>query len=188
PLRSRDWEPEAADALRMAGMITLKPVLFVCNVDEDGAIEGNELAERVIAHAKSEGSGHVVLCAQIEAEVSELDEEERDEFLSDLGLPEPGLHTLSRAVYALLGLQTYFTAGEKEIRAWTIPVGASAPQAAGVIHTDFERGFIRAQVFTLADLEAHQTEKAIREAGRLRSEGKEYVVQDGDIVHFLFNV
>lgn len=188
PLRAGDWEADAAEALRMSGMITLKPVLYVCNVDEDGAVEGNALAERVIAHAKGEGSGHVVLCAQIEAEVSELEEDERDEFLADLGLPEPGLHTLSRAVYALLGLQTYFTAGEKEIRAWTIPVGASAPQAAGVIHTDFERGFIRAQVFTLADLEAHKTEKAIREAGRLRSEGKEYVVQDGDIVHFLFNV
>jgi ribosome-binding ATPase YchF (GTP1/OBG family) len=163
-------------------------VLFVCNVDEDGLDGTGALAQKVIAHAESEGSGHVVLCAQIEAEVAELEEDERAEFLADLGLSEPGLHRLARAVYALLGLQTYFTAGEKEIRAWTIPVGASAPQAAGVIHTDFERGFIRAQVYTLTDLETHQTEKAIREAGRLRSEGKEYVVQDGDIVHFLFNV
>lgn len=188
PLRRGDWEPGADKLLRMAGMITQKPVLFVCNVDEDGLDGTGDLAQRVIAHADAEGAGHVVLCAQIEAEVAELEEDERVEFLADLGLSEPGLHRLARAVYALLGLQTYFTAGEKEIRAWTIPVGASAPQAAGVIHTDFERGFIRAQVYTLTDLEAHQTEKAIREAGRLRSEGKEYVVQDGDIVHFLFNV
>ena len=188
PVRAGDWDPGQLTLLRQSGLITVKPVLYVCNVDEAGALQGNAYSERIRQRAESEGEGQVVISAQIEAEVAELDEEERAEFLADLGLAEPGLHTLSRAVYQLLGLQTYFTAGPKEIRAWTIPKGCSAPQAAGVIHSDFERGFIRANVYTLADLEKFKTEKAIREAGKLRSEGKEYVVQDGDIMHFLFNV
>ena len=188
PLRAGEWDDEALKHLRDGGFITFKPVLYVCNVDEDDAAEGNALVERVRAHAEGEEAGCIHICAQIEAEVSELDEEERADFLSDLGLTESGLDRLARAAYSLLGLHTYFTAGEKEIRAWTIPVGAKAPQAAGVIHSDFEKGFIRAQVYSLADLEAHKTEAGLKAAGRQRTEGKEYVVQDGDIMHFLFNV
>ena len=130
----------------------------------------------------------MVISGQIEAELSEMDPEDRGEFLADLGLDAPGLNKLARAAYDLLGLQTYFTAGEKEVRAWTIPVGATAPQAAGVIHTDFEKGFIRAQVYSLPDLQTHKTEVALKAAGKLRAEGKEYIVKDGDIMHFLFNV
>jgi hypothetical protein len=130
----------------------------------------------------------VVLCAKIEAEIQELPVEDRDAFLSDMGLPEPGLAKLARGVYALLGLQTYFTAGVKEIRAWTIPVGARAPQAAAVIHTDFERGFIRAEVYTVPDLIAAGSEAGLKAVGKMRVEGKEYVVQDGDVMHFRFNV
>jgi len=188
PVRAGDWDAEQANSLRLAGLITSKPVLYVCNVDEAAAATGNAMSERVRQRALAEGAGHVVICAQIEAEVAELDEDERTEFLADLGLTEPGLPKLARGVYELLGLQTYFTAGPKEIRAWTIQKGFLAPQAAGVIHTDFERGFIRANVYSLADLEQYKTEPAIRSAGKLRSEGKEYVVQDGDIMHFLFNV
>lgn len=188
PLRAGGWDEAAQKHLRDGGFITQKPVLYVGNVDESAAASGNEFVERVRAHAATEGAGCIHICAQIEAEVSELDEAERADFLSDLGLHESGLDRLARAAYTLLGLHTYFTAGEKEVRAWTIPVGAKAPQAAGVIHSDFERGFIRAQVYSLADLETHRTEAALKAAGRLRSEGKEYVVQDGDIMHFLFNV
>ena len=188
PVRAGDWDAEETALLRGYGFITIKPVLYVCNVDEDAALEGNAQVEVVAAHAESEGAGCIWICGQIEAEVSELDEEDRAEFLNDLGLDEPGLNKLARGTYTLLGRQTYFTAGEKEIRAWTIPIGAKGPQAAGVIHTDFERGFIRAQVYTLADLEAHKTEAALRAAGKIRAEGKEYVVQDGDIMLFLFNV
>jgi GTP-binding protein YchF len=188
PVRAREWTPEEAKILKDAGLITSKPVLYVCNVDEGSAATGNALSERVKVRAQAEGAGQVVICAQIEAEVSELAPEERADFLADIGLDEPGLSKLAREVYKLLGLQTYFTAGPKEIRAWTIPQGCLGPQAAGVIHTDFERGFIRANVYTLADLEQYKTEAAIRAAGKLRSEGKEYVVQDGDIMHFLFNV
>ena len=174
--------------LRTAGLITIKPVLYVCNVDEGSAVDGNQFTQTVSEHAASQGAGCIVISGQIEAEVSELDDEERDEFLDDLGLSEPGLNKLARAAYNLLGLHTYFTAGEKEIRAWTIPLGATAPQAAGVIHSDFERGFIRAQVYSLEDLHTHKTEAGLKAAGRLRAEGKDYIVSDGDIVHFLFNV
>ncbi|MBV72330.1 MAG: redox-regulated ATPase YchF [Myxococcales bacterium] len=186
--RAGDYNEDDLKLLKSAGLITIKPVLYVCNVDEDSALDGNQYTAIVAEHAKAQGAGCVVISGQIEAEVSELDDEERDEFLADLGLTEPGLDKLARAAYNLLGLQTYFTAGEKEIRAWTIPVGATAPQAAGVIHTDFERGFIRAQVYSLADLNTHKTEVALKSAGRLRAEGKDYIVEDGDIVHFLFNV
>ena len=169
-------------------MITAKPVLYVCNVDEAGLHEDNDHVKAVRAHAEAEGSGVVVLCAKVEAEIAELDEEDREEFLGDLGLAEPGLGVLARGTYTLLGLQTYFTAGEKEIRAWTFHEGWKAPQAAGVIHSDFERGFIKAEVYTIPDLLEHGSEAAMKAAGRLRIEGKEYVVQDGDVMHFRFNV
>jgi GTP-binding protein YchF len=172
------------------GFITSKPVLYVANVDESdptGAANAYvaRLREWVLAH----GGEMIVISGAIEAEIASLEsEEEKREFLGGLGLEESGLARLSRAAYTLLDLQSFFTAGPKEIRAWTVPVGSRAPQAAGVIHSDFERGFIRAEVYTLDDLRTHNTEAAIRAAGRLRSEGKDYVVQDGDIMHFLFNV
>ncbi len=146
------------------------------------------MSSAVAEFAKKQGAGVVTICGKVEEELSTLDAPDRKEMLEAYGLKEPALHVLTRECYALLGLQSYFTAGPKEIRAWTIPVGALAPQAAGVIHTDFEKGFIRAQVYTLEDLEAHGSEAAIKAAGKLRIEGKDYVVQDGDIVHFLFNV
>jgi ribosome-binding ATPase YchF (GTP1/OBG family) len=146
------------------------------------------MCRKVRAFAVAEGAEVVPVCAKIESELGQLDEAERQEMLEGLGLKEPALLSLSHAAYKLLGLQSYFTAGEKEVRAWTIPVGATAPQAAGVIHSDFEKGFIRAEIYTVADLEQHKTEKAIKEAGRMRVEGKDYVMKDGDICHFLFNV
>lgn len=188
PLRKGDWSEDDAHILQQGGFITLKPVLYVCNVDESSAQDGNDFTKTVATLAQEEGAGCIWISGQIEAELSEMDPEDRGDFLEDLGLEEAGLNKLARAAYTLLGLQTYFTAGEKEIRAWTIPVGAKAPQAAGVIHGDFERGFIRANVYSLSDLKAHSSEAGLKAAGRLRVEGKEYVVQDGDIVHFLFNV
>lgn len=187
-VRAGDWDEEQDAELRALGFLTAKPVLFVCNVDEAAAGTGNALSEAVAAHAAKNGAGSLVLCAGIEEELADLDEEECQAFLEDLGLEEPGLHRLALAAYALLGLETYFTAGPKEIRAWTIKKLTKAPQAAGVIHTDFERGFIRAEVYTLPDLEELETEAAIKAKGRLRVEGKEYVVKDGDILHFRFNV
>ena len=188
PARAAELTDDEQVRLRHAQMITSKPVLYVCNVDEEGLSAENDYVKRVRAHAEAEGSGVVVLCAKVEAEISELDEEDRTEFLGDLGLEEPGLALLARATYGLLGLQTYFTAGEKEIRAWTFHRGWKAPQAAGVIHSDFERGFIKAEVYTIPDLLEHGSEAAMKAAGRLRIEGKEYVVQDGDVMHFRFNV
>jgi GTP-binding protein YchF len=188
PLRAGDWSADEQAILANGGFITIKPVLYVCNVDEDGAVNGNGFSETVADHAKTEGAGCVVISGQIEAELSEMDAEDRVEFLAEMGLDAPGLNKLARSAYDLLGLQTYFTAGEKEVRAWTIPVGATGPQAAGVIHTDFEKGFIRAQVYSLEDLQTHKTEVALKAAGKMRAEGKEYIVQDGDIMHFLFNV
>lgn len=188
PLRAGDWSEEEHNILSQLGFLTIKPVLFVCNVDEASAQSGNAYTEKVREQAAKQGAGVVVISAQIEAELAELEPEDRVEMLAGLGIEETGLARLARAAYALLGLQTYFTIGEKEVRAWTIPVGATCPEAAGVIHTDFQRGFIRAQVFTLDDLETHSSEAEIRAAGKLRSEGKDYVVQDGDIIHFLFNV
>jgi GTP-binding protein YchF len=187
PATAGEWTDEEQPAVVAAQMITAKPVLYVCNVDEKG-LHGNALVDRVRARAASENAGVVVLCAKVESEIAELDPADRAGFLSDLGIPEAGLATLARATYKLLGLQTYFTAGPKEIRAWTIPVGAKAPQAAGVIHSDFERGFIRAEVYAIADLLQLKSEAALRNAGKLRVEGKEYVVQDGDVMHFRFNV
>lgn len=188
PVRAGEWDAQEQESVRDAQLITSKPVLYVCNVDEAGLENDNEHVTVVRAHAAKEGAGVVCLCAKIEAEISELDPEDRAEFLTDMGLAEPGLAILARGTYALLGLQTYFTAGEKEVRAWTIHEGCTAPEAAGVIHTDFQRGFIRAEVYTLADLEAHGSEQGMRAAGKLRLEGKDYVVQDGDVMHFRFNV
>ncbi len=186
--RNGGWTEEEWVSVRDAQLITAKPVLYVCNVDESGLGGDNAYVKLVRAHAAQEGAQVVVLCAKIEAEIQELPLEDRAVFLADMGLPEPGLAKLARGVYALLGLQTYFTAGVKEIRAWTIPVGARAPQAAGVIHTDFERGFIRAEVYTVPDLIAAGSEASLKAVGKMRVEGKEYVVQDGDVMHFRFNV
>lgn len=168
-------------------LLTAKPVLYIANVNDDGYTE-NPLLDKVIALAAQEQAKVVALCAATEAELVELDPEDRLEFMADLGLEEPGLHRVIRAGYELLGLQTYFTAGVKEVRAWTIPCGATAPQAAGVIHTDFEKGFIRAEVIAYSDFIAHKGEQGAKEAGKLRLEGKSYVVKDGDVMHFLFNV
>ncbi len=188
PIRSIAFDPEEAKLLQSMGMMTAKPTLYVANVDETQLENEGPLVAKVRAHAKTTGGQVVVVCAKIESELAELTPEDRKEMLESLGMQEPALHAVVRASYDLLGLQSYFTAGEKEVRAWTIHRGFTAPQAAGVIHTDFERGFIRAEIFTLEDLEKHGTEKSVREAGKLRSEGKSYVMQDGDITHFLFNV
>ena len=187
PVRRLGWSSQDSALVRDAHMVTARPVLYVCNVDESG-LGGNAHSERVLARAREEGSGAVVICAQAEAEIAELPEDDRREFLSDLGLTEPGLHTLARATYDLLGLRTFFTAGPKEIRAWTVSAGATAPEAAGVIHSDFQHGFIRAEVYAVEDLVSHGSEAALRAAGKLRVEGKDYEVADGDVLHFRFNV
>lgn len=189
PVRKGEWDDQEELLVKNAQVLTSKPILYICNVDE-GALLGddNDHVTAVRNHAEAVGAGVVLISAQVEAEIAELDDEDKAAFLEDLGLAEPGLGVLARATYQLLGLQTYFTAGVKEIRAWTIKEGFTAPNAAGVIHSDFERGFIRAEVYTLDDLETHKTEAALKAAGKLRSEGKGYVVKDGDIMHFLFNV
>ncbi|MEM1062019.1 MAG: redox-regulated ATPase YchF [Planctomycetota bacterium] len=174
--------------VRELQLITTKTVLYVANVGEDDLAGEHELVDCVRERAQAEGTEVVPVCAQLEAELAELEDEDRAEMLADVGLDEPALAVLARAAYRTLGLQSYFTAGEKEIRAWTVPVGATAPQAAGVIHSDFERGFIRVETYGVDDLEELATEKAIREAGRMRVEGKDYVMRDGDVCHFLFNV
>lgn len=188
PLRSCAFTPSQAAVAKGLGLLTLKPVLYVANVADDDPRGEHELVGRVREHARQTGAAVVAVCAKLEAEIAELEPAERGEMLAAVGLAEPALAVLAREAYRTLGLQSFFTAGEKEVRAWTIPAGATAPQAAGVIHTDFERGFIRAEIYSLADLETHQTEAAIRQAGKLRVEGKTYVMQDGDICHFLFNV
>ena len=173
--------------IRDLQLLTLKPTVYIANVDEDG-FENNPYLEKVKEYADQEGSEMVSVCAAIESEMVELDADDLQEFLDDLGLDEPGLNRVIRAGYHLLKLQTYFTAGEKEVRAWTIPIGATAPKAASVIHTDFERGFIRAEVIAYNDFVDYQGEAGAREKGKLRVEGKEYIVQDGDVLHFRFNV
>ncbi|MBM4110880.1 MAG: redox-regulated ATPase YchF [Phycisphaerae bacterium] len=188
PIRSLDPTAEETAMLRSLGMITAKRVLFVANVDENDPQGSGPLVQKVRAYAKENGGSVVVVCAKIESELSELPEADKNEMLAGLGMAEPALANVARAAYELLGLQSYFTAGEKEVRAWTIHRGFTAPQAAGVIHTDFERGFIRAEVYTIKDLQELKNEKAIREAGRMRAEGKSYVMKDGDVCHFLFNV
>lgn len=168
-------------------LLTIKPMMLIANVAEDG-FENNPLLDAVRAKAKELGADVVPVCAAIEAEISQLDDDEKGMFLSEMGLEEPGLNRIIRAGYTLLGYQTYFTAGVKEVRAWTIPQGATAPKAAGVIHGDFERGFIRAEVMSYDDFIAYKGEAGCKEAGKLRLEGKEYIVQDGDVMHFRFNV
>ncbi len=181
-------DAEEAKALRRAQLLTAKPVLYVCNVDEDDASSGNALSQRVFEKAAAEGAQAVVISAAIEAEIATLPADERDAFLSDLGLHETGLNRMIHAAYALLGLITFYTAGPKESRAWTVHKGAKAPEAAGEIHTDFERGFIRAETIAYDDYIACGGEAGARDAGKLRSEGKDYVVQDGDVMLFRFNV
>jgi GTP-binding protein YchF len=168
-------------------LLTHKPTMYIANVQDDG-FSDNPLLDQVKNFASQENAVVVPVCAAIEAEIVQLDDGERKEFLDDLGLDEPGLNRVVRAGYELLNLSTYFTAGVKEVRAWTIPVGALAPQAAGVIHTDFEKGFIRAEVVSYDDFIAYKGEQGAKDAGKWRLEGKEYVVQDGDVIHFRFNV
>ena len=187
PVRAMSLDKDDRRRLRELHLLTVKPTMYIANVAEDG-FEGNPHLERVQAIAEEEGSLVVPVCAAIEAELSQLEEAEREEFLAELGVAEPGLNRVIRAGYQLLALHTYFTAGEKEVRAWTVPVGATAPQAAGVIHTDFEKGFIRAEVVAYDDFVAYRGEQGAKEAGKWRLEGKDYVVQDGDVMHFRFNV
>ena len=175
-------------AWRMLQLLTSKPALYVCNVDEDSAGTGNDLSAKVVDRAVKDGAKAVTISAKIESEIAMLDPGERAEFLETLDLHEPGLNRLIHEAFALLGLQTYFTVGPKETRAWTIPVGATAPQAAGVIHTDFEKGFIRAETIAFDDYVRLKGESGAKEAGKMRAEGKEYVVRDGDVMHFRFNV
>ncbi len=187
PVRTLGLSPEEAAVSRRLFLLTAKPVLYIANVDDDG-YENNPLLERVKELARVEQAQVVALCAATESELVELDDASRLEFMADLGLNEPGLNRVIRAGYDLLGLQTYFTAGVKEVRAWTIIKGATAPQAAGVIHTDFEKGFIRAEVIAYDAFITHGGEQGAKEAGKLRLEGKEYTVCDGDVMHFRFNV
>jgi ribosome-binding ATPase len=187
PVRSLDLSKEEWANLRQFFLLTAKPVLYVANVKEDG-FENNPHLDAVCTRAATEGAEVVALCAAIEAEIADLPDEDKQIFLADMGMTEPGLNRLIRTAYHLLGLQTYFTAGVKEVRAWTIHRGDTAPQAAGVIHTDFERGFIRAQTIAFDDFIACKGEAGAKEAGKMRAEGKEYVVKDGDVMNFLFNV
>lgn len=187
PIRSLKLKPEEIQLLRPLQLLTLKPTLYVANVAEDG-FTNNPFLEQVKQIAIKEGAQVVAICARLEAELSDLNEEEKKVFLADLNLSEPGLNRVIHAAYALLGLETYFTAGVKEVRAWTIPSQALAPQAAGVIHTDFEKGFIRAEVIAYDDYIRYQGEQGSKEAGKWRLEGKEYAVKDGDVIFFRFNV
>lgn len=188
PLRKLELDPKEAESIHSYGLMTAKPILYIANVDESDPLGEGALPSAVREAAEKAGAGVVPVCAKLESELAELEGDDRQEMLDALGLEEPALQQVVRAAYQTLGLQSYFTAGEKEVRAWTVPIGATAPQAAGVIHSDFERGFIRAEVYTLDDLELHKSEKEIRHAGKLRVEGKSYVMKDGDICHFLFNV
>jgi GTP-binding protein YchF len=187
PARSLALSREEQQVLQPLCLMTAKPAMYVANVDEKG-FRDNPLLARVEEYAKAEGAPVVAICAAIEAQMADLDDEEKQIFLADMGLQEPGLNRLIRAGYTLLGLQTYFTVGPKEVRAWTVQIGATAPQAAGVIHTDFEHGFIRAEVISYADFIACKGEQGAKEAGKMRLEGKDYVVRDGDVMHFRFNV
>lgn len=187
--RELETEEEESALLQTFQLLTAKPILYVCNVDEASAGSGNAYVETVKKAIQGENAELITLAVATEADIAELETfEERQLFLEDLGLKEPGVSKLIRAAYKLLNLQTYFTAGVKEVRAWTIPVGATAPQAAGVIHTDFEKGFIRAEVIAYSDFIQYGSEAKVKEAGKMRVEGKEYVVQDGDVMHFRFNV
>ena len=187
PVRSLELSDDDLVAIRSLHLLTVKPVMYIANVDEEG-FENNPHLDAVRAIAESEGAQVVPVCNKLEAEIAELEDDERDEFLQEMGMEEPGLDRVIRAGYALLGLQTYFTAGVKEVRAWTVKQGASAPQAAAVIHTDFEKGFIRAEVVGFDDYIANKGENGAKDAGKWRLEGKEYIVKDGDVIHFRFNV
>jgi GTP-binding protein YchF len=187
PARSASLSTEDRADLRELHLLTMKPIMYVANVNESGFTD-NPLLDAVKARATQEGAVVVAVCAAMEAEIAQLDDAEKGEFLKDLGLAEPGLDRVIRAAYELLGLQTYFTVGPKEVRAWTVRAGSTAPQAAAVIHTDFERGFIRAEVIGYADYIAYKGEAGAKEAGKLRLEGKEYIVREGDVMHFRFNV
>ena len=187
PARSLDYSEAELALLPSLHLLTIKPTMYIANVDEDG-FENNQHLDTVKAIAAEENAVVVVICNKLEAEIAELDDEEKLEFLQDLGMEEAGLDRVIRAGYELLGLHTYFTAGVKEVRAWTIPIGATAPEAAGVIHTDFQRGFIKAEVISYDDFIQYNGEQGAKEAGKLRLEGKDYIVKDGDVIHFKFNV
>lgn len=187
--RAVEVNEEESELIKGFQLLTAKPILYVCNVDETSAVSGNKYVDMVKEALKTENAEVIVLAVATEADIAELESyEERQMFLQDIGLSEPGASVLIRAAYKLLNLQTYFTAGVKEVRAWTIPVGATAPQAAGVIHSDFERGFIRAEVIAYQDFVTFGSETKVKEAGKMRVEGKEYIVKDGDVMHFRFNV
>jgi GTP-binding protein YchF len=187
PVRSVDLYEEEKAVLRPLFLLTMKPTMYVANVEDHG-FENNPLLEKVKAYAEKEGAPVVAVCAKVEAEIADLSDEDKEVFLADMGMTEPGLARMIRAGYTLLGLQTYFTAGPKEVRAWTVVQGATAPQAAGVIHTDFEKGFIRAETIAFDDYVKFKGEHGAKEAGKMRLEGKDYVVHDGDVMHFRFNV
>jgi len=187
PIRAGDWDKDEAKVIKSMQMITSKPTMYIANVDEDG-FENNPFLDQVTELAKNENASVVAVCAAMESEIAGLEQEEQIEFLEEMGLHEPGLNRVIRAGYELLHLQTYFTAGVKEVRAWTVKIGATAPQAAGVIHTDFEKGFIRAETVSYDDYIEFNGEAGAKEAGKWRLEGKDYIVKDGDVVHFRFNV
>ncbi|MCB5207032.1 redox-regulated ATPase YchF [Methylovorus mays] len=187
PVRTLGLDADQLQLIKPLCLITVKPVMYLANVDESG-FENNPLLDKVVNLGKAENAPVVAICAKIESEIADLEDEDKAMFLSELGLEEPGLDRVIRAAYSLLGLQTYFTAGVKEVRAWTVKRGSTAPQAAGVIHTDFERGFIRAEVIAYEEFVKNKGEQGAKEAGKMRLEGKEYIMQDGDVVHFRFNV
>ena len=188
-VRALSFNEKEQEFVQSLQFITAKPVLYVCNVDENSAVTGNAYVEKVREAVKDENAEVIVLAVGTEADITELDDyEERQMFLADIGLEEAGVARLVRSAYKLLNLQTYFTAGVKEVRAWTIPIGSTAPQAAGVIHTDFEKGFIRAETIAYADFVTFGSEAKVKEAGKMKVEGKEYIVKDGDVMHFRFNV
>ena len=187
PVRALDLYEEEKELIRPFCLITAKPAMFVANVNESG-FTNNPHLEKLQAYAKAQQAPVVAICAAIESEIADMPDEDKAVFLSDMGMDEPGLNRLIRAGFSLLGLQTYFTAGVKEVRAWTVRIGATAPQAAGVIHTDFERGFIRAEVTAYDDFITYKGEHGAKEAGKMRLEGKDYIVKDGDVMHFRFNV
>ena len=187
PVRTLGLDAEQMALIKQLSLITAKPAMYVANVSDTG-FTNNPLLDQLTAFANEQNAPIVAICAAIESEIAEMDDADKKDFLADMGMDEPGLDRLIRAGFKLLGLQTYFTAGVKEVRAWTVPIGATAPQAAGVIHTDFERGFIRAQTISFDDYIAYKGEAGAKEAGKMRAEGKDYIVKDGDVLNFLFNV
>jgi GTP-binding protein YchF len=187
PLRAMNLDQDELKTIKSLNLLTLKPTMYIANVDEEG-FDNNPYLDTVLSIAEAENAVVVPICNKLESEIAELDDDEKLDFLQEMGMGEPGLNRVIRGGYTLLGLQTYFTAGVKEVRAWTIPIGATAPQSAGKIHTDFEKGFIRAEVIAYDDFIAHKGEQGAKDAGKWRLEGKDYIVADGDVVHFRFNV